>query len=63
MRANNIYSTQIRATSLQYAHFQDLTRNDQEMTRHKCEMSFMTINDQKRQFSFAIHEQSLNEIF
>jgi len=41
------------------AHFQELIRNDWEMTKKEWEISLMTINDQYNPLSFAIHEQSV----
>ncbi len=45
-------------TILQYAHFQDLTENDWEVTEMNWKISFMTGNGWYHPFLFAIHERS-----
>ncbi len=63
MRANDIYSTWTRANDITVYTLSRLTGNDWEMTKNEWEILFMTFNNLNRPFSFAVHEQSLNEIF
>ncbi len=61
MRVNNFTIYKWDQIIVQFAHFQDLMINKQEMTENEQKISFMTVNDWSNVFSFAIHEKLVGD--